>query len=116
MEVWARGNNVWRQLEFSPSSDEAGEAELSKAGSEEGRNEGEEEEREPRDLDGYEKVFEAERVEWVRSDGFGSIGKFRRVSFVFGVLGGRLLICPCLLELALVCAVFEAISNFTNCS
>jgi hypothetical protein len=81
MKVWARGNNVWRQLEFSPSSDEADEAGLSKVGKNggEGREEeeGEErEEREPRDLEAYGKVFEAERVEWVRSDGFGSIGKF----------------------------------------
>ncbi|OBT49704.1 hypothetical protein VE04_09880, partial [Pseudogymnoascus sp. 24MN13] len=44
MEVWARGNNVWRQLEFSPSSDEA---ELPKAGDEEGRNEDGDEEGEP---------------------------------------------------------------------
>ncbi|OBT96794.2 hypothetical protein VE01_04235 [Pseudogymnoascus verrucosus] len=82
MEVWARGNNVWRQLEFSPSSDEA---ELPKAGDEEGRNEGgeekEEEEIEPRDLDMYGKVFEAERVEWVRSDGFGCIVKYNTSSY-----------------------------------
>ncbi|KFY74076.1 hypothetical protein V499_05858 [Pseudogymnoascus sp. VKM F-103] len=78
MEVWARGNNVWRQLEFSPSSDEA---ELPKAGGEEGRNEDGDEEGEPRDLDTYGKVFEAERVEWVRSDGFGCIVKYNTCSY-----------------------------------
>lgn len=69
---------MWRQLEFSPSSDEA---ELPKAGDEEGRNEDGDEEGEPRDLDTYGKVFEAERVEWVRSDGFGCIGMCWEVLF-----------------------------------
>ncbi|OBT71920.1 hypothetical protein VF21_09201 [Pseudogymnoascus sp. 05NY08] len=83
MEVWARGNNVWRQLEFSPSSGEADEAGLSKVGTNGGEEGGEEEgeEREPRDLEGYGKVFEAERVEWVRSDGFGCIVKYNSSSY-----------------------------------
>ncbi|OBT85266.1 hypothetical protein VE02_06525 [Pseudogymnoascus sp. 03VT05] len=83
MEVWARGNNVWRQLEFSPSSDEVDEAGLSKVGTHGGEEGGEEEgeEREPRDLDVYGKVFEAERVEWVRSDGFGCIVKYNSSSY-----------------------------------
>lgn len=43
---------------------------------EDGEEEGEDEEREPRNLDVYGKVFEAETVEWVRSDGYGCIGMF----------------------------------------
>ncbi|ELR08572.1 hypothetical protein GMDG_03267 [Pseudogymnoascus destructans 20631-21] len=84
MEVWTKGNNVWRQLEFSPSSSSFGKAGLSKAADEEGRNEGEDEEgeeREPRDLDVYGKVFEAEGMEWVRSDGFGCIVKYNSSSY-----------------------------------
>lgn len=74
MEVWARGNNVWRQLEFCPSSSShpaRNNVELHGM-----TEEGGEEEREPWNLDVYRKVFEAEGVEWVGSDGLGSIGKF----------------------------------------
>ncbi|KFY83172.1 hypothetical protein V500_10145, partial [Pseudogymnoascus sp. VKM F-4518 (FW-2643)] len=89
IELWARGNNIWRQLEFSPSSSAASSpnaaepsnaAELSKAGGNDGEEE-EDEEREPRNLDVYGKVFEAETVEWVRSDGFGCIAKYDTSSY-----------------------------------
>ncbi|KFX86490.1 hypothetical protein O988_09543, partial [Pseudogymnoascus sp. VKM F-3808] len=78
MEVWARGNNVWRQLEFSPSSsssDATGDSRSAKLAKRLGGEE-EEEEVEPRSLDVYGKVFEAERVEWVRCDGFGCVVKY----------------------------------------
>ncbi|KFY49028.1 hypothetical protein V495_00810 [Pseudogymnoascus sp. VKM F-4514 (FW-929)] len=80
MEVWARGNNVWRQLEFCPSSSSAatgatGDSRSAKEAKRPGGEE-DEEEVEPRNLDVYGKVFEAERVEWVRGDGFGCIVKY----------------------------------------
>jgi hypothetical protein len=90
MEVWARGNNVWRQLEFSPSSSSdaaTGDGRSSKQAKRLGEEE--EEEVEPRDLDVYGKVFEAERVEWVRGDGFGCVGMLGVFLFVRG-LGGAI--------------------------
>lgn len=87
IEVWARGNNIWRQLEFSPcSSASDADGDVAKP-LERVRGEEEDEEREPRDLGVYGKVFEAETVEWVRSDGFGSIGTLEGAG-VFGVRPG----------------------------
>ncbi len=55
-EVWARGNNAFGQLVFQAL----------------GRgNPGQDE---PRDLEEYEKVFEAKSVEWVRAGEFGTVG------------------------------------------
>ncbi|KFY48521.1 hypothetical protein V496_10263 [Pseudogymnoascus sp. VKM F-4515 (FW-2607)] len=80
IEVWARGNNIWRQLEFSPcSSASDADGDVAKP-LERVRGEEEDGEREPRDLEVYGKVFEAETVEWVRSDGFGSIVKYNSSS------------------------------------
>ncbi|KFY27505.1 hypothetical protein V493_03447 [Pseudogymnoascus sp. VKM F-4281 (FW-2241)] len=101
-ELWARGNNIWRQLEFShlpptPSSSSSSEQQQPqkvKTGNEgggigreeeEGRDgrdvDEEDDEREPRNLDVYGKVLEAEEgVEWVRSDGFGSLVRYNSTS------------------------------------
>lgn len=85
-ELWARGNNIWRQLEFTPTSSNAtgvskswSERERNGRDGEEGRDghdvDEEDDEREPWNLDVYGKVLEAEEgMEWVRSDGFGSLG------------------------------------------
>ncbi|KFY08704.1 hypothetical protein V492_05987 [Pseudogymnoascus sp. VKM F-4246] len=75
IELWARGNNIWRQLEFAGPHEKGGDEEGS------GQDEEEEEEREPRNLDVYGKVFEAERVEWVGSDGGGCIVKYNSSSY-----------------------------------
>ncbi|OBT61429.1 hypothetical protein VE03_09516 [Pseudogymnoascus sp. 23342-1-I1] len=82
IELWARGNNIWRQLEFFPpsSSSSSDAVEPSGAGKDEGVEE-EGQEGEPRDLGVYGKVFEAEGVEWVRSDGFGCIVKYNTSSY-----------------------------------
>ncbi|KFY37581.1 hypothetical protein V494_04696, partial [Pseudogymnoascus sp. VKM F-4513 (FW-928)] len=82
IELWARGNNIWRQLEFAGPHEKGGEEGSGEEGSgEEGGGGDEEEEREPRNLDVYGKVFEAERVEWVGSDGGGCIVKYNSSSY-----------------------------------
>ena len=97
IELWARGNNIWRQLEFSPlssstsasasaPSDAAEAPRIGGDGWGERDEEEEEEEIEPRDLKAYGKVFEADSVEWVGSDGFGCVGMFCGVSFLSTLL------------------------------
>ena len=83
---------MWRQLEFSPSPSSAatgatGDSRSAKEAKRPGVEE-EEEEVEPRSLDVYGKVFEAERVEWVRCDGFGCIGMLGVFLSVGGLGGG----------------------------
>ncbi|KFY06344.1 hypothetical protein V491_08691, partial [Pseudogymnoascus sp. VKM F-3775] len=88
IELWARGNNIWRQLEFSPPSSSASASAHSDAaeaprigGDGWGERDEEEEEVEPRDLEEYGKVFEADSVEWVGSDGFGCAVRYNSSSY-----------------------------------